>query len=87
MNQDTKIINLSDSHSKINPNMYIDVDDVEARHSSVIGSFNEEELFYLMSRGISYDEAVKLLIKGYILSNLDLDMDKRNKILNVINTY
>lgn len=87
MNQDTRVINLSDNHSVIRPNMYISEDDVNARHSSVIGNFNEEDLFYLMARGINYENAIKLLIKGYIFSNLIVDMDKRNKILNIINMY
>lgn len=87
MNQDTKIINMGENKSTIKPNMYISEDDVEARHASVIGTFNEDELFYLMSRGIDYKTAVKLLVKGYIFSNLVLDMDKRNKILNIINKY
>lgn len=87
MNQDTKIINFGDNKSTIKPNMYISEDDVEARHASVIGNFNEDELFYLMARGIDYDNAIKLLVKGYIFSNLVVDMDKRSKILNVINKY
>lgn len=87
LNQDTKIINLGDNHSVIRPNMYIDLDEVEARHGSVIGKFSDDELFYLMSRGISYEEAIKLLVKGYIFSNLILDMDKRSKIFNIINKY
>jgi len=87
MNQDTKIINFGNNKSVIKPNMYIDVDDVSARHSSVIGNFSEEELFYLMSRGINYNDSIKLLVKGYIFSNLVVDMDKRSKILNIINKY
>ena len=87
MNQDTKIVNLGENNSIIRPNMYISEDDVEARHASVIGNFTEEELFYLMARGIDYNNAIKLLVKGYIFSNLVVDMDKRSKILNVINKY
>lgn len=87
MNQDTKIINFGNNNSVIRPNMYVSEDDVEARHASVIGKFNEDELFYLMTRGINYNDSVKLLVKGYIFSNLDVDMDKRSKILNIINKY
>lgn len=87
MNQDTKIINFGDNHSSVRPNMYISEDDVEARHSSVIGNFSDEELFYLMARGIDYNSSIKLLVKGYIFSNLIVDMDKRSKILNIINKY
>jgi len=87
MNQDTKIVNLGDNRSVIRPNMYVSEDDVEARHASVIGNFNEEELFYLMTRGINYNDSIKLLVKGYIFSNLVVDMDKRSKILEIINKY
>lgn len=87
LNQNTKIINLGDNHSVIRPNMYIDLDDVKARHGSVIGKFSDDELFYLMSRGISYKDSVRLLVCGYIFSNLILDMDKETKILNIVNKY
>lgn len=85
LNQDTKIVNLGDNNSSIKPNMFIDEDLVDARHASVIGSINRDELFYLLIRGICYEEAIKLLIKGYILSNLDVDMEKRSLILDSIN--
>jgi len=87
MNQDTKIINFGDNHSVIRPNMFVDEDNIEARHASVIGRFNDDELFYLMARGIDYNNAIKLLVKGYIFSNLIVDMEKRSKILDVINKY
>lgn len=87
VNQDTKIVNLGENHSLIKPKMTIDEEDVIARHASVIGNFRDDELFYLMSRGIDYSNSVKLLVKGYIFSNLSLDMEKRNQILTVINRY
>lgn len=85
MDQNTKVMCMGDVDCKVEPNMYIEEDDVEARHGSVIGKFNDECIFYLMSRGISEDEAIKLLIKGFILSNLVVDDDKRDKILDIIN--
>jgi Fe-S cluster assembly scaffold protein SufB len=85
MNQDTKIINMGDVDAKINPNMYIEEDDVEARHGSVIGKFNSEDIFYLESRGIPESLAIKLLIKGFILSNLILDEETKEQIINIIN--
>ena len=86
-NQDTKIINFGDNKSIIKPNMYISEDNIEARHSSVIGNFNDDELLYLMPRGIDYNNSIKLLVKGYIFSNLIVDMEKRSKILNEISKY
>lgn len=84
MDQNTRILTLGDVEATIIPNMFIDEDSVEAKHGSVIGSFNEEDLFYLMSRGISEKEAITLLMKGFIFSNLVVDMEKRAKIFQVI---
>jgi len=44
-------------------------------------------VFYLMSRGIEYNDAIKLLIKGYLFSNINADSSLREKILNVIDMY
>jgi Fe-S cluster assembly scaffold protein SufB len=85
LDQQTRIITLEDSNAKIEPNMYIEEDDVSAKHGSVIGKFSSDELFYLMTRSIPENEARKLLIKGLILSNLLVDLDTRAKIFNIIN--
>ena len=84
MDQSSRILTLGDVQAKIVPNMFIDEDSVEARHGSVIGSFDEEEVFYLMSRGISRDEAILLLIKGFLFSNMTVDLEKREFIMNSI---
>ena len=72
--------------SEIKPNLYIDCSDVEASHSALIDKFTFDEIFYLQSRGISYDEALKLLIKGFLLSDIsDSNLIKYiNKIFNSI---
>lgn len=87
LNQDSRIILLGENKSSINPNMYINNNEVSAKHASVIGPLQKQALFYLMTRGISYKDSVKLLIKGFLLSNLEINMDKREKILKIINTY
>lgn len=87
LDQNTRIITFGDSDSHISPNMYIDCDDIEARHGSVIGTFKDDMVFYLMSRGIEYNDAIKLLVKGYLFSNIDADSGLREKILNVIDMY
>lgn len=84
MDQNTRILTLGDVNAKIIPNMFINEDSVEARHGSVIGSFREEDIFYLMSRGNSREEAMVLLIKGFMFSNLLVDMEKRGRILECI---
>ena len=71
MDQNSRILTLGDVQAKIIPNMFIEEDSVEARHGSIIGSFDEEEVFYLMSRGISREEAILLLIKGFLFITSD----------------
>lgn len=84
LNQSTKIVSLGESNNKINPNMFIGEESTTAIHSSTIGNINEDDLFYLMSRGISYKEAINLIIKGIILSNINPDMENRERILNIL---
>lgn len=84
MDQTSRILTLGDADSTIRPNMFINEDSVEARHGSVVGRLDEEEIFYLMSRGIELDEAINLIIKGFIFSNLNVDMEKRGRIFQVI---
>ena len=84
MDQDSRILTLGDVDATIVPNMFIEEDSVEARHGSVVGRIRPEEIFYLMSRGISEDEAINLLIKGFVFSNLVVDMDERARIFQII---
>lgn len=84
MDQSSRILTLGEVEARIVPNMFIDEDSVIAKHGSVIGGFHDSEIFYLMSRGISYQEAIHLLIKGFIFSNLIVDMEKRAMIFSII---
>lgn len=87
LDQNTRIVTMDECDASISPNMFIDLDDVEARHGSVIGSFNDDQVFYLMSKGISYNDTLKLLIKGYILGGLEIDFETRQRIIEIIETY
>lgn len=60
--------------------------DVEGNHSTASGKVDNQELFYIMSRGLSYNEAVKLIVKARfnkILSRIE-DEDLRNEIIEKI---
>lgn len=85
VNQNNRIINLTEGNCIINPNMYIDCFDVNANHSAFIGAFSDEELFYLQSRGIDKDTATKLLIRGFLTS--DLNENLKGKYNNIIDKY
>ncbi|HEX4839594.1 MAG TPA: Fe-S cluster assembly protein SufD [Rhabdochlamydiaceae bacterium] len=51
------------AHAK--PNLEIFADDVKASHGATFAQVDEEQLFYLKSRGISTETASQLLIRGY----------------------
>jgi len=65
-NQDNQIINMQDGKSTIVPNLFIDNYDVDSSHAAYIGKFLDEDLFYLMSRGIKLDVAYRLLLRGFL---------------------
>lgn len=87
LNQNNRIINLSDQTCSIQPDLFIDEYDVIASHSAHIGTFREEELFYLESRGIKKEEATRLLVKGFLFSNLDLPSKRKKEAENIIDQY
>lgn len=87
LNQTTKIVTFGECNAKVSPNMFISCDDVVAKHGSVIGTVDEDIIFYMMSRGISYNDSIKLYIKGLLLMNSKYDYDIRSKIFNVIDMY
>ena len=82
--QKTKIITLGDSNNKINPNMFVGEESITAVHSSIIGSISDDDLFYMMSRGISYSDSINLIVKGIILSNINVDIENRERILKIL---
>ena len=50
------------------PNLEIETGDIEgAGHASATGRFDDEHIFYLRSRGISEEEARKLVVHGFLL--------------------
>ena len=65
------------SKATANPILKIDCDDIEASHACSIGNLNENHIFYLMSRGISEDEARKLIVEGY-LNPISAYFDEQN---------
>ena len=65
--QDSRYILLSDSaRSHSVPRLEIYADDVQCAHGSTTGKVDEEALFYLRSRGISLDDARKMLILSFL---------------------
>jgi len=70
--QKTRGLNLSkDAKVTARPYLYIDEYDVIAGHGASIGSVREDDLFYLMSRGLKREEAEKMIIGGFIKPIID----------------
>jgi Fe-S cluster assembly protein SufB len=54
------------SRSDTYPYMKIDADDVDIGHEATVSKIGEEQLFYLMSRGLSEGEASALIVSGFV---------------------
>src|SRR5919106_92712 len=54
------------SRSDTYPTIRIGEDDVDVGHEASVSKIGEEQLFYLMARGIPEDEAGKLIVNGFI---------------------
>jgi Fe-S cluster assembly protein SufD len=49
-----------------NPQLQIEADDVKCAHGATIGQLDRDQMFYLRSRGIGFDEARSILTRGFI---------------------
>lgn len=59
------------------PGLEIEADQVRASHSASIGQIDEEQVFYLMSRGLDEREAKKTIVSGFISPAIDAIPDER----------
>ncbi len=54
------------SRSDTIPDIRVATDDALIAHEASVGKISEEELFYLMSRGIPENEAKTLIVRGFV---------------------
>ncbi len=47
------------------PSLIVQTDNVSASHGGTVGELDEEQIFYMLTRGISRAEAVRTLVEGY----------------------
>ena len=62
------------------PELEIYADDVKCSHGSTSGNLDENSIFYLMSRGLSYQQSKKLLINGFLLDVVEKITDPEIKV-------
>ena len=54
------------SRSDTYPTMEIDEEDVSITHEATVSKVSDEQLFYLMSRGVRGDEAMNMIVRGFV---------------------
>ena len=47
------------------PSLIVETDNVSASHGGTVGELDEDQIFYMMTRGIPRAEAVRVLVEGY----------------------
>ena len=88
--QSSKALVLSPfAEADVKPELDIFADNVKATHGATVGQINEEDVFYLQSRGLSYQEALKCLSTSFLQSLLTKikDKDLQSKIEEDIMSY
>ncbi len=54
------------SRSDTYPYMEIAEEDVEIAHEATVGRITEDQIFYLTSRGLTEEEALAMIVRGFI---------------------
>ena len=72
-----------DSEFNSKPELEIYADDVKCSHGSTSGNIDEDSIYYLMSRGLSRDESIELLVDGFL--NEISETIKSETIRNFVN--
>ena len=57
-----------DDHSRSDTLPYMEIDEKDARvgHEATVSKIGDDQLFYLMSRGLTEDEAMAMIVRGFI---------------------
>ncbi len=67
------------------PQLEIKTDDVKATHSATVSKIDDDELFYMQSKGITLEDAKKMAVAGFLEGVvLRLSQGARDKIMNAI---
>ena len=61
-----KVLLLDDAMATSIPTLEIEADEVKASHGSTTGTIDENQLFYLTSRGLNFKQAKRMIINGFL---------------------
>ena len=65
------------AEADVKPELDVFADDVKATHGATVGQLNEDDIFYLQSRGLSYKEAIRSLSASFLQALL-MEIDDKN---------
>ena len=73
--------------ANVSPMLRIAENDIKASHGATLGKIPDESLFYLMSRGLTKEEATSLMTIGFLkpIVNLIEDEKVRDELLDYVN--
>ncbi len=80
INEDLRILNLG-GHAYVSPMLHVSTLDVIANHNTAVSNIREDELFYLMSKGVSRDKCVELISDGYLYGLFKKEEDFYKRII------
>lgn len=70
--QTSRVLNFNaNERASVYPQLFIDNNEVKASHAESSGQIDPDQLYYLQSRGLSPDESVSLIVKGYLSSIIE----------------
>ncbi len=67
------------SKATAQPQLEIEANDVKASHAATVAKLDQEQLFYLMSRGLNQTQAQQVLIRGFLQPVIDRVQNKIKK--------
>ena len=84
--QSSRMLTLSsDAKADANPMLLIDENDVMAGHGASLGRIDEEQLYYLQSRGLTRKESSRLLVHGFLSPVItELTVDKIIDLVTIL---
>lgn len=82
VDENIKILSFNNLRQSIFPDLYVDSEDIIANHSATISNINKSDLYYLNSKGLSNEQAVKLITEGFLISNIELKKEIKELLNN-----
>lgn len=82
--ENIRILALNDEENIIIPNLLVSSNEVAVNHNATISNIDSDYLFYLNSKGLSNEKSFFLIKKGYLINNLDINEQDKNKIEDLI---